>query len=119
MFYTTTPTPGRPSSPACASWPTTSTGTAPSPSRRTAPTILLHADTADDGGCAQVDYLARLLDAQVCDETATGGHYRPPAPSASIGYQITAISDTGHGHPPRACVLQRLRRPRPRPDTWT
>ena len=77
-------------------------------------TILLHADAAEDGGRAQVDYIARLLDAQVCDETATGGHYSAARAFGVIGYQITSIPETGHGHPPRPVVLPRLGHPRPR-----
>ena len=54
-------------------------------------TIVLHADAAEDGGRAQVDYTARLLNAQVCDETATGGHYSAARAFGVIGYQITSI----------------------------
>ena len=54
-------------------------------------TILLHADAAEDGGRAQVDYIARLLDTEVCDETASGGHYSAARAFGVIGYQITAI----------------------------
>ena len=50
---------------ACASSPTTSTGTRALPVPAYGATILLHADAADDGGRAQVDCIARLLDAPV------------------------------------------------------
>jgi hypothetical protein len=82
-------------------------------------TILLHADAAEDGGRAQVDYLARLLDAQVCDETATGGHYSAARAFGVIGYEITSIPG-----PVMAThrALQSYRgsvTPDPVPDTWT
>jgi hypothetical protein len=82
-------------------------------------TILLHADAAEDGGRAQVDYIARLLDAQVCDETATGGHYSAARAFGVIGYQITAIPG-----PVMAThrALQSYRgsvTPGPVPGTWT
>ena len=75
----------------------------------------MHASSADDGGRAQVDHIARLLDADIRDETAHGGHYWAVRQFGPIGYEIVAISDTPaatattpisyHG-----CVT---------PDTWT
>ena len=44
------------------------------PVPRTAPTILLPAAGAEDGGCAQVDYFARQLGVEVCERA---GHRRP------------------------------------------
>ena len=82
-------------------------------------TIVLHADIAEDGGRAQVDYIARLLDAQVCDETATGGHYSAARAFGVIGYQITSIPG------PVMATHQALQTyhgsvtPDPVPDTWT
>jgi hypothetical protein len=82
-------------------------------------TIMLHAAAAEDGGRAQVDYIARLLDARVCDETATGGHYSAARAFGVIGYEITSIPGpvmaTYH-------ALQSYRgsvTPGSVPDTWT
>ena len=60
-------------------------------------TILLHAATADDGGRAQVDRIAGLLDTAVTDETARGGHYWAVRQFGPIGYEIAAISGTSPG----------------------
>ena len=82
-------------------------------------TILLHADAAEDGGRAQVDYLARLLDAQVCDETATRRPLQRRPRLRRHRLPDHRHLRTGHGHPPRPVDLPRLGHPRPLPDTWT
>jgi len=82
-------------------------------------TILLHADAAEDGGRAQVDYIARLLDAQVCDETATGGHYSAARAFGVIGYQITAIPGPVMATHRALWTYHGSVTPDPAPDTWT
>jgi len=82
-------------------------------------TILLHADAAEDGGRAQVDYLARLLDARVCDETATGGHYSAARAFGVIGYQITAIPGSVMATHRALWTYHGSVTPDPAPDTWT
>ena len=62
------PTPARPSSPACATWLTTSPATPPSLVPVIGTEILLHAASTDDGGCAQVDRFARQLGVPVENE---------------------------------------------------
>ena len=80
-------------------------------------TILLHAATADDGGRAQVDHIARqLLDAAVRDETARGGHYWAVRSFGPVGYRIVRHLRRRHGPPPRADVLLAAS---VTPDTWT
>jgi hypothetical protein len=54
---------------------------------------LLHASSADDGGRAQVDRIAKLLGADVTDDTAHGGHYRADRSFGPIGYEIVAITE--------------------------
>ena len=54
---------------------------------------LLHASSADYGGRAQVDHIARLLGADISDETAHGGHYWAVRNFGPIGYEIVAISE--------------------------
>ena len=77
--------------------------------------ILLSAASADDGGCAQVDYFARQLGVPVENDLAFDGHYRAARSFGPVGYRMTAI--TGHAmarhHADRSysgCVT---------PDTWT
>ena len=77
--------------------------------------ILLHAASADDGGCAQVDRFARQLGVPVENSLAYDGHYRAARCFGPVGYRMTAISDhamaryhaadTYHGYVT--------------PDTWT
>lgn len=56
-------------------------------------TVLLHANSADDGGRCQVDQLARLLGVNVTDETAIGGHYSAVRCFGVVGYEAVAITD--------------------------
>ena len=78
-------------------------------------TILLHAATADDGGRAQVNRIAQLLDTAVNDETARGGHYWATRQFGPLGYEVVAITAAYHASYDadssyRGCVT---------PDTWT
>ena len=77
-------------------------------------TILLHADAAEDGGRAQVDHIAALLNADIRDETARGGHYWAVRQFGPIGYEIAAISSTLPAPGPAPACYQSLT-----PDTWT
>jgi hypothetical protein len=77
--------------------------------------ILLSAASADDGGCAQVDYFARQLGVSVENDLAYDGHYRAVRSFGPVGYRMTAISDHAmaryHAHDSyHGCVT---------PDTWT
>ena len=82
-------------------------------------TIVLHADAAEDGGRAQVDYIARLLDTEVCDETATGGHYSAARAFGVIGYQITSIPGPVMATHRALQSYHGSVTPGPAPDTWT
>jgi hypothetical protein len=64
------------------------------PVPKTGATVTLHASSAGNGGRAQVDHLARLLDTGIRDETAHGGHYWTVRQFGPIGYEIAAIPDT-------------------------
>jgi hypothetical protein len=55
--------------------------------------ILLSASSIDDGGQAQVDHAARLLNVPVINDTAQDGHYRAARSFGPIEYRIVAISD--------------------------
>jgi hypothetical protein len=55
--------------------------------------LTLHASSADYGGRAQVDHIAKLLGAEVNDETARGGHYWAVRNFGPIGYEIVAIGE--------------------------
>ena len=81
--------------------------------------ILLHADAAEDGGRAQVDYIARLLDTEVCDETASGGHYSAARAFGVIGYEITAIPGPVMATHRALWTYHGSVAPDPVPDTWT
>ena len=90
----------------------------PPPRRRRSPCygteILLHAASADDGGSAQVDRFARQLGVPV--ENRPG--LRRPLPGRPV-LRPGQLPDGrhfrgGHGPPPRARLLPRLRHPRPR-----
>ena len=82
-------------------------------------TILLHAAMTEDGGRAEVDRIARLMDTAVNDETARGGHYWAVRNFGPLGYEVVAITaayqaafDADSSY--RGCVT-----PGPGPDTWT
>ena len=82
-------------------------------------TILLHAATAEDGGRAQVNQIAGLLDTAVTDETGRGGHYWAVRNFGPLGYEVVAITaayratfDAESSY--RGCIT-----PGPAPDTWT
>jgi hypothetical protein len=77
------------------------------PVPKTGETVTVHASSADYGGRAQVDHIANLLDTDIHDETARGGHYWAVRQFGPIGYEIVAIGET-----PTCC--QSLT-----PDTWT
>ena len=82
-------------------------------------TIALHAAAAEDGGRAQVDRIAGLLDAAVTDETARGGHYWAVRNFGPIGYEVVAITAAYHARYAadssyRGCVT-----PDQLPDTWS
>jgi hypothetical protein len=64
------------------------------PVPKTGETITVHASSA---GRAQVDHIARLLNADIRDETAHGGHYWAVRQFGPIGYEIVAIAT---GTPP-------------------
>ena len=77
--------------------------------------ILLSAASADDGGCAQVDYFARQLGVRVENSLAYSGHYGAVRSFGPVGYRMTAISDAAMARYHAAdsyhgCVI---------PDTWT
>jgi hypothetical protein len=77
--------------------------------------ILLSADSADDGGCAQVDYFARQLGVRVENSLAYSGHYGAARSFGPVGYRMVAISDFAMARYHAAdsyhgCVT---------PDTWT
>jgi hypothetical protein len=56
-------------------------------------TVLVHADSTDSGGIAQVDAVAAQLGTPVQDDTAEGGHYRTERDFSSVGYCVVAIPD--------------------------
>ena len=77
--------------------------------------ILLSAASADDGGCAQVDYFARQLGVPVENGLACDGHYAAARSFGPVGYRMTAITDHAMARHHAAdtyygCVT---------PDTWT
>jgi hypothetical protein len=83
------------------------------PVPKTGETITVHTSSADYGGRAQVDHIARLLDADIRDETAHGGHYWAVRQFGPIGYEIAAISDTPAAGRTPTCSQSAT------PDTWT
>ena len=77
--------------------------------------IHLCAASADDGGCAQVDYFARQLGVPAQNSLAHSGHYEAARSFGPVGYRMTAISEAAmaryHAHDSyHGCVV---------PDTWT
>ena len=84
------------------------------PVPKTGETVTVHASPADDGGRAQVDHIAALLNASIRDETARGGHYWAVRQFGPIGYEIAAISSTPPVAGPAPACYQSLT-----PDTWT
>ena len=82
-------------------------------------TILLHASSAEDGGRAQVDRIAKLLGADVNDDIADGGHYWAARAFGPIGYEIVAIPES-YSATYQALMSDRGNvAPGPLPDTWT
>ena len=55
--------------------------------------ILLSANSADDGGCAQIDHFARQLGVPVENSLAYSGHYAAARSFGPVGYRMVAISD--------------------------
>jgi hypothetical protein len=55
--------------------------------------ILLHADSDQDGGFAQVDRVASLLRAPVTDDTASDGHYRATRSFGPVSYTVVSIPE--------------------------
>jgi hypothetical protein len=84
------------------------------PVPKTGETVTLHASPIGQGGRAQVDRIAALLDAGIRDETARGGHYWAVRQFGPIGYEIVAISDTPPAPGPAPACYQAVT-----PDTWT
>ena len=56
-------------------------------------TVMLHACAAENGGLAQVDHIARLLGADINDDTASGGHYWAVRHFGVIAYEIVSIPE--------------------------
>jgi hypothetical protein len=84
------------------------------PVPKTGETVTVHASSADYGGRAQVDHIARLLDAGIRDETARGGHYWAVRQFGPIGYEIVAISEMPAAADRTPICYQSVT-----PDTWT
>jgi hypothetical protein len=81
--------------------------------------LTLHASSAENGGRAQVDYLARLMNAEVTDDTADGGHYWAVRNFGPIGYEIVAIPDLVMAAHDALMSYRDCITPGPQPDTWT
>lgn len=71
------------------------------PVPKTGETITVHASPAGDGGRAQVDHIAALLDASIRDETARGGG--PPLP-----WTVTTLGSLGTGGTPMVTKYQKF-----------
>ena len=82
-------------------------------------TVILHASSAEDGGRTQVDRIARLLGAEVYDDTADGGHYWAVRNFGPIGYEIAAITERYSALHDAVMSYRGCVTPDPRPDTWT
>ena len=89
------------------------------PVPKTGATILLHASSADYGGRAQVDHIARLLGADITDETQNGGHYWGVRNFGVIGYEIVAITEHYTGAHDALMSYRGCVTPDPQPGTWT
>ena len=77
--------------------------------------IHLSANSADDGGCVQVDRFARQLGVTPDDDLDCSGHYRAVRSFGPVGYRMIAISEAAMARYRAAdsyygCVT---------PDTWT
>jgi hypothetical protein len=77
--------------------------------------ILLSAASADDGGCAQVDYFARQLGVPVENSLAYDGHYRAARSFGPVGYRMVAISEAAMARYHAADTYYGY----VTPDTWT
>jgi hypothetical protein len=55
--------------------------------------IALCADRTENGGRAQVDTIAQLLDVIVTDDTATGGHYYARRTFGDLVFEIRSIPE--------------------------
>jgi len=56
--------------------------------------IYLHVSRYEDGGNAQVDRFARLLDAEIIDDTPAGGHYLAARAFGPVSYEVVSIPET-------------------------
>jgi hypothetical protein len=82
-------------------------------------TVLLHASSADDGGRAQVDRIAKLMGAEVNDDTANGGHYWAVRSFGPIGYEVVAITEHYSAVHDALMSYRGSVTPGVVPDTWT
>jgi hypothetical protein len=82
-------------------------------------TVILHASSAEDGGRAQVDRIATLMDTDVTDDTAHGGHYRAVRTFGPIGYEIVAIPGSVMAAHHALMSYRDCVTPGSLPDTWT
>ena len=55
--------------------------------------LTMHASSAENGGRAQVDHIAKLMHTDINDETPNGGHYWAVRNFGVIGYEIVAIPE--------------------------
>jgi hypothetical protein len=82
-------------------------------------TVLLHASSAENGGRAQVDHVATLMNAEINDDTANGGHYWAVRTFGVIGYEIVAITEQYSAASNALMSYRGSVTPDLQPDTWT
>ena len=81
--------------------------------------LTLSASSAEGGGRAQFDRLAKLMDSDINDETGRGGHYWAVRNFGPIGYEIVAIPELAMARHRAADTYYGCVTPDPLPDTWT
>ncbi len=81
--------------------------------------VSMHASSADDGGRAQVDRIAALMNTDVHDATGDGGHYWAVRQFGPVGYEIVAITDHYRASLNAVMSYHGSVTPGPAPDTWT
>ena len=110
-----TPPPARPSSPACAPWPTTSTSNPAVPVPRTARKSTCPPPAPTTAAAPRSRQFARQLGVAVPTDISYSGHYEAARHFGPVGYRMIAISDAAMARHRAAdsyygCVT---------PDTWT
>ena len=82
--------------------------------------LTLCANATENGGRTQVDHIARLLGADITDDTARGGHYWAARTFGGLlAYEIVSIPELAKANHRALMSYDGSVIPDYQPDTWT